>query len=142
MALPSGPVTASTEVEAALFDVVDLYDRAYDVAAQTVSLSSAQACVLGRLEEPQGMGSLAAELGCDASNVTRLAARLEALGLVTRQPDPHDQRARIVARTAAGDVVNRRFETAFTFARTAVDRLSGEEQAQLTALIRKALGTA
>ncbi|MEO3795953.1 MarR family transcriptional regulator [Nonomuraea sp. B10E15] len=140
MALPNGPVATSSKAEAVLFDLVDIYDRAYEAAAAEVSLSSAQACVLGRLDERRGMGALAEELGCDASNITQIVARLEALGLVTREPNPRDRRARLVARTPRGDETNQRFATAFTFARTAVGRLSPDEQDQLTALLRKALG--
>lgn len=140
MVLPNGPVTTSSEAEAALFDMVDLYDRAYQEAASVLSLSAAQACVLGRLEERRGMGALAEELGCDASNVTQIVTRLEALGLVSREPDPHDRRARLVTRTARGDQTNRRFEEAFGFARSAVGRLSPREQDELTRLVRKALG--
>ncbi|MDA0635922.1 MarR family transcriptional regulator [Nonomuraea sp. MCN248] len=140
MALPNGPVAASSEAEAVLFDLVDVYDRAYEAAAAELSLTSAQACLLGRLDERRGMGALAEELGCDASNITQIVARLEALGLVTREPHPRDRRARLVARTSRGDEINRRFAAAFTFARTAVGRLSPDEQDQLTALLRKALG--
>ena len=96
--------------------------------------------MLGRLDEPRGMGALAEELGCDASNITQIVVRLEALGLAVRRPNPQDRRARLVARTPRGDEINQRFATAFTFARTAVARLSPDEQDQLTALLRKALG--
>src|SRR3990170_2226741 len=106
MAVPSGPVAPSTEAESALFDLVDSYDRAYETAATSQSLSGAQACVLGRLTEPRGMGSLAEELGCDASNITQIVARLETRGLVTREPDPADGRGRVITRTAAGDELN------------------------------------
>ncbi|MFD0690159.1 MarR family winged helix-turn-helix transcriptional regulator [Actinomadura fibrosa] len=140
MALPNKPATTSSEAEAAMFDLVDVYDRAYEAAAAELSLSTAQACVLGRLDEPRGMGALAEELGCDASNITQIVVRLEALGLAVRQPNPRDRRSRLVARTPQGDEVNQRFATAFTFARTAVGRLSPDEQDQLTALLRKALG--
>ncbi|RKN50928.1 MarR family winged helix-turn-helix transcriptional regulator [Micromonospora endolithica] len=140
MALPSKPVATSSEAEAALFDLVDVYDRAYEAAAAELSLSPAQACLLGRLDERRGMGALAAELGCDASNITQIVVRLEVLGLVTREPHPQDRRARLVARTPRGDEISRRFAAAFTFARTAVGRLSPEEQDQLAALLRKALG--
>lgn len=140
MVLPPGPVVASTEAEHVLFNLVDLYDRAYAAAAAETSLSPAQACVLGRLEDPRGMGALAEELGCDASNITQIVKRLETLGLVMRQQDPQDRRARVVVRTPHGDAVNRAFEDAFTFARSAVHRLSAKERKQLTALVRKALG--
>jgi DNA-binding MarR family transcriptional regulator len=139
MALPHGPVATSSEAEAALFDLVDVYDRAFESAAAAVSLTAAQACLLGRLDEPHGMGALAEELGCDASNITQIVARLEALGLLTRELNPQDRRARLVARTARGDAANRRFEEAFAFARTAIGRLAPDEQDELTRLIRKVL---
>jgi len=139
MALPHGPVATSSEAEAALFDLVDVYDREFESAAATVSLTPAQACLLGRLDEPHGMGALAEELGCDASNITQIVARLEALGLVAREPNPHDRRARLVARTPRGDATNRRFQETFAFARTAIGRLTPDEQDQLTRLVRKVL---
>lgn len=139
MALPSGPTASMSECESLLFELVDQYDRAYEAAAAQLSLSAAQACVLGRLAERRGMGKLAEELGCDASNITQIVSRLEALGLVVREPDPADRRARLVTRTPRGDELNRRFEEKFTFARTAVGNLSSGEQGDLTALLRKAL---
>lgn len=139
MTLPSGPVRQASEVESALFDLVDQYDRAYESAAASVSLTAAQACVLGRLDQPCGMKQLAADLGCDASNITQIAARLEILGLARRSPDPSDGRARALSRTREGTKVYRRFERAFGFARAAVDRLTPTEQARLSELIRKAL---
>jgi len=140
MSVPSGPVAPSTEAECALFDLVDAYDRAYEAAASSQLLSGAQACVLGRLTAPRGMGALADELGCDASNITQIVARLERRGLVTREPDPADRRGRVITRTLAGDDLNERFEEAFDFGRDAVQRLSRSEQDQLTALLRRALG--
>lgn len=140
MALPSKPAGTASAAEAVLFDLVDRYDRAYEQAAGAVSLTAAQACVLGRLDEERGMGEMAGELGCDASNITQIVVRLEALGLVTRYPDPADRRARLLARTAAGDARNGQFEKVFGFAREAVGRLSGDERHQLVALLGKALG--
>ena len=139
MAAPVPPTSRSTEAETALVDLVDTFDRAYEAAAASQSLSVAQACVLGRLSTTRGMGALAQEIGCDASNVTQIVARMEQRGLVTRQPDPADGRGRVLARTPAGDALNARFEEAFEFARRAVGRLSPGEQEQLTSLLRKVL---
>ncbi len=141
MVLPRGPVASSSLAESALFDLVDVYDRAYELAAATQSLSAAQACVLGRVAEHQRMTSLADQLGCDASNITQIVGRLEAHGLVARVPSPDDGRARLVVRTSAGDRVYARFEHEFGFARAAVGRLTGAEQHELTRLVRKALGS-
>ncbi|MFB8191148.1 MarR family winged helix-turn-helix transcriptional regulator [Microbacterium sp. NPDC055988] len=140
MALPNAPVSVPTDAEKAMFEFVDVYDRAYESAAAEVSLSAAQACVLGRLDERRGMTALARDLGCDASNITRIVDRLQRLDYVVREPDPDDGRARLLTRTAKGDEVTARFEDAFVFARDAAERLSTEEQEQLAALLRKAIG--
>lgn len=140
MAVPSGPVAASTAAERAMFDFVDAYDRAYETAAAGHGLSVAQACVLGRLDHPRGMRELADELGCDASNVTQIVARLEARQLVRRHVNPTDRRSRQIVRTPEGDGLYADFEGSFAFARAAVSHLSAAEQDQLATLLRKALG--
>jgi DNA-binding MarR family transcriptional regulator len=139
MAVPSGPVTASTDAERAMFDFVDAYDRAYETAAGQHGLSVAQACVLGRLARPRGMRELADELGCDASNITQIIARLETRDLVRRHTNPSDRRSRQIIRTPDGNALYAEFEKSFEFARSASANLSAREQAQLVALLRKAL---
>ncbi len=140
MAAPSGPVASSTEAEQAMFDFVDAYDRAYEVAAERHDMSVAQACVLGRISKPRGMRELADELGCDASNITQIVTRLEARELVERRANPNDGRSRQLTRTLAGDTLNSAFEQTFEFARAAMSNLSLDEQAQLAELLHKALG--
>ena len=142
MAAPSGPVSTSSDAEAAMFAFVDAYDRAYEVAAGELGLSVAHACVLGRITGPRPMGSLAEELQCDPSNVTQIVRRLEARGLVRREQDPADRRARLVVRTAAGEAANSRFEEQFRFPRHATALLSDREQRQLASLLRKAVRAA
>ncbi len=139
MAVPPGPVAASTDAERAMFDFVDAYDRAYETAAVEHGLSVAQACVLGRLTGPRGMSELADELGCDASNVTQIIARLETRDLVRRHTHPNDRRSRQIVRTPEGSALYARFEESFGFARSAVSHLSPREQDQLATLLRKAL---
>jgi DNA-binding MarR family transcriptional regulator len=142
MAVPSGPVRASSDAERAMFDFVDAYDRAYETAATKHGLSVAQACVLGRLTDPRGMRELADELGCDASNVTQIIARLEGRDLVQRHTNPNDRRSRHIVRTTTGDGLYADFEESFAFARAATANLSTAEQDRLATLLRKALGTA
>jgi DNA-binding MarR family transcriptional regulator len=129
----------STEVEQAMFDFVDAYDRAFETAAGEHGLSVAQACVLGRITTRRGMGELAAELGCDASNITQIIRRLEARSLVERQPNPDDGRSRQIVRTDQGEAVYAAFERSFEFARSAAAKLSAAEQEQLSELLRKAV---
>ncbi|GLW12639.1 hypothetical protein Misp01_77670 [Microtetraspora sp. NBRC 13810] len=110
MAVPSGPVAASTDAERAMFDFVDAYDRAYETAALKQGLSVAQACVLGRLTRQIGMRELADELSCDASNITQIIRRLEARDLVHRRPHPDDGRSRQIVRTPIGAALYAAFE--------------------------------
>lgn len=123
-----------------MFDFVDAYDRAYEIAAEQHGMSVAQACVLGRISRPRGMRELADELGCDASNITQIVTRLEARGLVERRANPDDRRSRQLTRTPAGDDLNADFERSFEFARAATSKLTRAEQDQLAELLRKALG--
>jgi DNA-binding MarR family transcriptional regulator len=123
-----------------LYDFVYIYDAAFDRAAQATGLSSAQACLLLQLRRgSRSMGDLAVELICDASNVTQLVGRLQARGLVDREPDPSDRRARRVSITPAGRRACRAVETQFTLPAERVARLSEREQAQLSRLLGKIL---
>ncbi|HEX7275788.1 MAG TPA: MarR family transcriptional regulator [Acidimicrobiales bacterium] len=65
-------------------------------------LSAQQAKAFHELRQPLSMGELADRLFCDASNVTGIVDRLEARGLVERQPDPDDRRVRRLVLTDAG----------------------------------------
>ncbi|MGW1992386.1 MarR family winged helix-turn-helix transcriptional regulator [Embleya sp. NPDC001921] len=51
---------------------------------------------------PRSAADLAGEIGLDRSGVSRRASRLEAAGLVRREPDPEDRRAVLLALTDAG----------------------------------------
>ncbi len=127
-------------LEEQLYDFVYLYDAAFDRAAQETGLSAAQACLLVQLRRrSRSMSDLAAELACDASNVSHLVARLEARGLVAREPDPSDRRSRHVSITAAGRRACRSLEKRFTLPAERVGRLSEPEQHQLARLLGKIL---
>ncbi|WP_433722812.1 MarR family winged helix-turn-helix transcriptional regulator [Nocardia sp. CA-129566] len=139
MAVPAGPVSTSTDVERVMFEFVDAYNHAFEDAAHEHGMSMAHACVLGRVGVPRGMGELAEELGCDASNITQIVTRLEARSLVQRRPDPSDRRFRRIQRTPDGEAVNGAFEDSFDFPRRAVANLTPDEQQQLAELLRKAL---
>ena len=127
-------------LEQQLWDLVYAYDAAFDRAAQDAGLTAAQACLLACLSQGScTMGDLATELLCDASNVTQLVGRLEARGLVTREPDPDDRRARRVSITAAGRRQRRAIEQVFTFPAERIGRLSDAEQRQLRELLEKVM---
>lgn len=120
------------ELAERLYDFVYAYDAAYDEAARSVDLSSAQACLLRAVAEgPRTMRELAAELLCDASNVTQLVNRLEARDLVRRVPGTADRRSREVSITDAGSSLEGRMREAFTFPLQRVRRLSAARQEAL-----------
>ncbi|MFE0377177.1 MarR family winged helix-turn-helix transcriptional regulator [Streptomyces inhibens] len=52
---------------------------------------------------PRSAADLAPDVGLDRSGVTRRASRLEAAGLVRREPDPSDRRATLLALTDEGE---------------------------------------
>ena len=52
---------------------------------------------------PRSAADLAPEVGLDRSGVTRRASRLEAAGLVRREPDPADRRATLLTLTDEGE---------------------------------------
>jgi DNA-binding MarR family transcriptional regulator len=58
--------------------------------------------VLADAGDPMPLTQLAERLSCVKSNITKLVDRLEADGLVARQGDPKDRRARLAALTPAG----------------------------------------
>ena len=70
-----------------------------------VGLSLAKLAALIALREAGEslpLSQLAGRLSCVKSNVTQLVDRLEADGLVTREPDPSDRRSRLAVITTAG----------------------------------------
>src|SRR5215469_13812896 len=72
--------------------------------ASQFELSPTQCHVLHLIEpdRPIPMSRLAEALACDASNVTGLVDRLEARGIVRRQPSAGDRRVKVLELTSAG----------------------------------------
>ncbi|WP_409464850.1 MarR family winged helix-turn-helix transcriptional regulator [Amycolatopsis sp. GA6-003] len=52
---------------------------------------------------PSSASELADQIGLDRTVTTRYASRLQAAGLLTRQPSPHDLRATVLQLTAEGE---------------------------------------
>ncbi len=68
--------------------------------AQFVLLASAM--WLGRDGEPPNQVRLAAQAGTEVKMTSDVIARLEAKGLIAREADPRDSRAKVIRVTAAG----------------------------------------
>lgn len=113
--------------------------RAFLIAASQLDLHPAQAGALLQLASPLPMHELASSLACDNSNVTGLVDRLEARGLVTRKPSPHDRRVKHVLLTPAGERLRALLLSRFGPIRHSLDRLSTVEQRQLRDLLKQVL---
>lgn len=85
---------------------------------------------------PSRLQDLAADLGLDASTVSRHVTGLERSGLLARVPDPDDGRARRVILTAAGSAAWSRDRAARReLVRRALSRWPAEDRRRLTALL-------
>ena len=112
-----------------------------ELALNAVGLTLPKLAALKALSaagESLPLTQLAERLACVKSNITQLVDRLEADGLVERQPDPNDRRARLAALTPAGrkacqEGTRRQQESE----RRVLGRLTAEEAEQLAALLAK-----
>jgi DNA-binding MarR family transcriptional regulator len=103
-----------------------------------VGLTPLQARTVLWLEEPSPMRGLARHLGCDASNVTGLADRLEELGVVERAVGA-DRRVKLLRLTARGATVRADLAERVAARSTVTARLTAVERTQLLALVDKLL---
>jgi DNA-binding MarR family transcriptional regulator len=93
---------------------------------------------LAEAGESLPLSQLAARLSCVKSNITQLVDRLEGDGLVSRQADPNDRRARLASLTASGrKAVAEGTRLQKEAERNVLKRLSAAEARQLAALIEK-----
>jgi DNA-binding MarR family transcriptional regulator len=105
-------------------------------------LSPAQCHVLHLIEpqRPLPMGRLAETLSCDASNVTGLVDRLEARGLVERQPSAGDRRVKVIRLTPAGARLRARLHRRVTTGALPLSKLSVSEQRALVRILEALVG--
>jgi DNA-binding MarR family transcriptional regulator len=111
-----------------------------ELAAQH-SLSAVQAKVLLTLpgEGAATMRVLADELQYDASNLTGVVDRLEAMGAVRRQPHPQDRRVKRVELTAEGKRLREAFWERLTNRSGPLGSLSNRELISLRTLLVSAM---
>ena len=112
-------------------------DAADLLAAESLTLPLADAVwVLDPALGPQPRKQVAARLSCDPSNVTVLADRLAAMGLLERVEDPGDRRVRALRLSAAGAAVRERIGGALAQA-APLGALDDRELALLADLLRR-----
>jgi DNA-binding MarR family transcriptional regulator len=98
--------------------------------------------VLSQLRDgPVTLGTLAETNGFDAPYATLIVDKLEAHGLVERQPHPDDRRRKLVALTAAGNDILAAADTILLRPPAAMGNLEAGELEQLTRLLTRLLET-
>ena len=125
----------------ALLHAAGAVETFIDARLAAVGLSLPRLAALDRLMRAGGslpLGQLAERLACVKSNVTQLVDRLDADGLVTREPDPNDRRSRLAVITDAGRAA---YEKGSAIHRDAEQQLFGHlsaaDAANLTLIIDK-----
>jgi DNA-binding MarR family transcriptional regulator len=145
--MPEQPVAATSDASAVaetsslLSWVAEWMRHSFDQVAASFDLTPVQARALLGLESAVPMRSLAHHLHCDASNVTGIADRLEAGGLVTRQASQGDRRVKLLALTAEGARTRARLEAAMLEASPIKAALSADERRTLRDLLGKIVAT-
>lgn len=127
------------DVASLLMGVAERMRQSFDAAAARFDLTPAQARALLALESAVPMRALADHMHCDASNVTGIADRLEAGGLVERAAHRHDRRVKLLAVTPAGARVREQLGAAVADASPITTRLTAEERETLRDLLAKAM---
>src|SRR4051812_49346898 len=92
-----------------------------------------------RSDEPMTMSAMAHALQCDNSNVTGIADRLEAMGLVERRAAEHDRRVKTLAITELGAQVRGHVEQRMSVPPPSLAGLSDEDAAALRDILQRAL---
>ena len=133
-------MTVAREAQELFFEIGMVQRARVGAALGELGLTFAQAHALRLLdpEHPLPMSALAELLVCDASNVTGIADRLEARGLVERRSAGGDRRVKVLALTPAGGEVRARVYDLMSEPPAAITALSEDDQRALRDILRRA----
>lgn len=106
-----------------------------DATARAVGITHAQAKVLTQLDQPMRLCELASLHACDPSSITALVQRLERDGLVQREIDPTDARARRIRISVKGKRLRQKFFDLVGDGSAAMDGMSTDQRTALAAMI-------
>lgn len=95
------------------------YDRALEDAQLGLTAGEARALLHVGLAEPSRQSALAARMGVEPMTLVGYLDRLEGCGLILREPDPSDRRAKVVRLTSKGRPLLERAESVTRAAREA-----------------------
>jgi MarR family transcriptional regulator, organic hydroperoxide resistance regulator len=136
----AAPTTVAREAQQLFFRIGMVQRTKVAAALAELGLTFAQAHALRLLDpdRPSPMNELAELLVCDASNVTGIADRLEARGLVERRTVGADRRVKTLALTPAGVELRARVFDRMSEPPDAIAALSAEDQRSLRDILRRA----
>jgi DNA-binding MarR family transcriptional regulator len=137
MARPAREAVEATELFTELFHE---HKRALMALAKDNELTAQQFTALWLLVPGQGvaMSTLAEALSCDASNVTGIADKLEARGLVQRGQG-EDRRVKVLTLTGQGEALRVEMRRRLLEPAPWMLALSREDQTQLRDILKRAL---
>jgi DNA-binding MarR family transcriptional regulator len=142
MATQTARKTSAARQAHELFFEIGMAERARRGAALAEhGLTFAQAHALRLLEpeHPLPMSKLAKHLFCDASNVTGIADRLEARGLIERRAAEGDRRVKVLALTPEGVMLREQVLEILTEPPAAITALSPADQRALRDILQRAV---
>ncbi|MEV4297655.1 MarR family winged helix-turn-helix transcriptional regulator [Microbispora rosea] len=108
------------------------------VRAATLGLTASQGTALCELTRPMTLRELAERMGCEPSNATFVADRLEEQGYLERHPHPDDRRAKQLVLTPKGTELRERLIELLS-ENSPLAPLAPEEQDVLQHLLTRAL---
>ena len=100
-----------------------------------MGITHVQAKLLMHLDQPQRLCDLASMQDCDPSSVTSLVQRLERDGLVQREIDPNDARARRIRISAKGKRLRQKFQDTVGDGSAALADMTRDQRLALAAMI-------
>ncbi|RDI63820.1 MarR family winged helix-turn-helix transcriptional regulator [Nocardia pseudobrasiliensis] len=134
------PATTTSPLTLLIARFVTAYMHDFLTAAEGHGLTLTQAKLLLALNEPPGeqpMRALAAQLACDPSNLTGVADRMEARGLVRRTVNPSDRRVKYLAATEEGRELAAGIRAAQVRAYKALAELTADEETLLAGMLER-----
>jgi DNA-binding MarR family transcriptional regulator len=128
---------ADRQIMGLLFGVMERARENFQNVAAEFDLTAPQARALLYLGVASPMRGLADHLSCDASNITGIADRLQARGLITRGEAEHDRRVKMLVLTPEGVRLRAQVEQRLAETSPFMAGLSDTERATLQELLAK-----
>jgi DNA-binding MarR family transcriptional regulator len=138
VAVSSDPLTQ--ELAQTFFDLLIRHRAGFQGVMAGIGLTLPQLHAVQSLaEKPLTMRELANASFCEPSNLTGIIDKLEARGLVARNPDPTDRRIKQVSLTRAGQALRRRLLDRLREPAPWMVALAAEDRSQLLEILRRAI---